>query len=159
MALLKIHIFIQSMLSKLCPKCNKVIPIDDKYCPKCLEIVQAQRNANRKQSNRVYKANRSDTEEQKFYWSKEWKRVKATVKARDLGVCSLCRAKENRFVNANVVHHITELKEDWNLRLNPNNLICLCNSCHNKVHRTYLIDINKKEIMQNLLRKLIKNEK
>ena len=153
-----VYIFIHSMLSKLCPKCNKVIPIGDKYCPKCLEIVQAQRNANRKQSNRVYKANRSDTEEQKFYWSKEWKRVKATVKARDLGVCCLCRAKENRFVNANVVHHITELKEDWNLRLNPNNLICLCNKHHNLVHELY-DEVSNKSKTQELLRILIKKYK
>ncbi len=51
------------------------------------------------------------------------------------------------------VHHIEELKEDWSRRFDKDNLISLCESCHQKIHKKYLT--NKLETQHNL-RALIK---
>jgi len=79
-----------------------------------------------KERYRRYRANRSDKEYQIFYTSKEWKKVRETIKQRDNGLCLLCWFKNKLFINLDLVHHIEELKENWNKRLKEDNLICLC---------------------------------
>lgn len=68
-----------------------------------------------------------------FYKSKEWKQTRQLVLMRDNYLCQSC-LKQDRVVPAVMVHHIVELKQDWNKRLDLNNLESMCNSCHNKVH-------------------------
>jgi 5-methylcytosine-specific restriction protein A len=37
---------------------------------------------------------------------------------------------------AEVVHHLVEVKEQWNLRLVLSNLESVCHGCHNREHKT-----------------------
>ncbi|CUB15740.1 hypothetical protein BN2127_JRS3_00490 [Bacillus safensis] len=49
------------------------------------------------------------------------------VLMRDNYLCQ-SRLKQDRVVPAVMVHHIVELKQDWNKRLDLNNLESMCNS-------------------------------
>ncbi|NFC89502.1 HNH endonuclease, partial [Clostridium botulinum] len=52
------------------------------------------------------------------------------------------------------IHHIIELKEDWDKRLDIDNLIPLSDKVHKIVHRTYDRSDKDKKEMQELLREL-----
>ncbi|MDT9345599.1 HNH endonuclease [Clostridium perfringens] len=142
------------MPKKICPKCNmRIINHNEKYCDKCLSKVT--------ERHKEYKRFRIDEKEQKFYSSSEWLNKRAIIKDIDNGFCILCLSN-NEIRPMNTVHHIIELKDDWSLRFENNNLICLCESCHQKVHKSYKISEFSKENTQKYLRCLIdkfRNEK
>ena len=52
---------------------------------------------------------------------------------RDYGLCQDC-LKDDRVNTFNTVHHNTPIKIDWSKRLDLNNLVCLCESCHQIRH-------------------------
>ena len=74
-----------------------------------------------------------------FYHSKEWKRLRKAALARDNGMCVDCmdrmRAgigiKPNR---ATMVHHVIPRSERPDLELVLENLVSLCDQCHEKRH-------------------------
>lgn len=63
-----------------------------------------------------------------FYNSKEWKHMRSFVYEREHGCCQKC----GRFVFGKhaQVHHIVTIKKNPLLKLDPNNLMLLCPSCH-----------------------------
>jgi 5-methylcytosine-specific restriction endonuclease McrA len=137
-------------LKKICPGCGKLIDYNQAYCNEC----EKKYNDENKQRYKQYKANRTDIKEQKFYTSAQWIRLREVIKARDKGLCMMCLYKNN-IQYMNTVHHIEELKDCWDKRLNPGNLICLCESCHQTVHKEYLKGELEKKEMQDVLRKII----
>ncbi len=139
------------MLKKLCKKCSNVIPYGQTYCERC----QRNRVQHKKENQRHHDSKR-DIRHKKFYHSSEWEMVRSVIKSRDHGVCLLCKAKD-KLTFMDTVHHIIELKASWGDRLKPLNLICLCDSCHKKVHGAYKGYREKKEV-QKLLKALITNE-
>src|SRR5699024_7948679 len=68
-----------------------------------------------------------------FYKSRQWQQVRALAYERDNGLCQQCKSN-GQLVQADVVHHIVEVKIDWTRRLDIDNLESLCHSCHNKIH-------------------------
>lgn len=70
----------------------------------------------------------------KLYSSKEWRKIREYVLNRDFYICQVCGE-----INCNIIHHIIELTpaniNDTDITLNPENLITLCNQCHDEVHR------------------------
>lgn len=64
----------------------------------------------------------------KFYASKEWKATRLHM----LSVNPFCaRCKSNGVIKEGTdVHHITDLINDWSLRLTLTNLMTLCHECH-----------------------------
>ena len=71
--------------------------------------------------------------EEKFYKSKKWRRKRERVLKRDNYVCQKCK-RYGKNVEATTVHHIKHLKNYPELALDENNLISLCERCHNKEH-------------------------
>lgn len=69
----------------------------------------------------------------KFYQSPEWRRKRAEIIRRDHNECQRCR-QQGKFSKGQCVHHIKHLKDYPLLALTNNNLITLCNDCHNAVH-------------------------
>lgn len=135
------------MLKKICG-CGKIIPQSIRECDKCSK----RQGKEAKKSYKTYKNRRPDSEEQEFYNNdKDWKFTKKTVNQRDFGMCRLCKKKHR-----DIVHHIEPLKEDWSLRINMDNLICLCNRCHFYVHKKYNKDNKTKLEMQEKLSELVK---
>lgn len=70
-----------------------------------------------------------------FYHSKQWKAVRREVLRRDHYTCHDCYAR------ASEVHHVIELDteniNDPKIALNPDNLMSLCWSCHQKITKGY----------------------
>ena len=86
---------------------------DDKSgCPRC-------KQARTKQYDKSYRNKESD----KFYHSREWKRVRG-LQLSKFPLCKEC------FHPAIIVDHIVEIK-DGGKKLSLSNLQSLCRSCHN----------------------------
>ena len=79
----------------------------------------------------------------KFYHSKKWKNIRAFVFQRDFYMCQICKMP-----NSSTVHHIKELTptniDNASISINPDNLITLCNRCHNLVHDKYKYNEDRK---------------
>jgi hypothetical protein len=65
-----------------------------------------------------------------FYWSHEWRQVRKEVIERDDGKCTQCGDKPDR----PVVHHLIPIDEGGD-KFNKSNLITVCQSCHNYIHK------------------------
>lgn len=66
----------------------------------------------------------------KFRWSRKWREKRNQVVERDNCLCQVC--KDNDIYNYNdlEVHHIVSLEEDYDKRLDDDNLITLCVAHH-----------------------------
>lgn len=147
------------MVYKYCPMCkrNKILD-SEKMCDTCKNKYG---DSLEKARYKRYAKSRIDKDSQLFYNSKEWKKIRKRVKRRDKGLCLYCLLVNNVISTGDLVHHIVEEKEDKSLRLELDNLIMLCSSCHNEVHREYEKNDISKIKMQNKLKELveiIKNE-
>lgn len=69
------------MLKKIC-RCGKVIDYNIKMCDECAKRC----DKGKKESYKYYKKNRTDKKEQSFYCSKEWIRVRNTVRRKYTGL-------------------------------------------------------------------------
>lgn len=140
------------MIYKYCPKCNKTkIKNNEEICEECTKKYETLQ----KERYRRYQANRTDKESQVFYNGKQWKRVREIVKDRDKGLCLMCWFIDNVITSVDLVHHIEEEKERIDLRLDEDNLLCLCDKCHKEVHKLYARNNKSKVKMQNELKELV----
>ena len=84
-----------------------------------------------------YRVKRMDDKEERkrqaFYTSKQWTKFRSVCMSRDHGLCQAC-AKQGEITLADVIHHIVYLKDNWELRLVLGNCVCLCASCHRRIH-------------------------
>lgn len=88
----------------------------------------------------------SRRERRSFYNSIEWRRKRDAIKERDHYECQACKRQGKVGIdvyeaNRNgrkkiklVVHHIKELEDNPELKLDDDNLETLCVECHNKIH-------------------------
>ena len=67
------------------------------------------------------------------YKSGKWKRKRRSILKRDKFLCQECK-KYGRRRDAQTVHHIKAVELFPELAFVGNNLISLCNACHNKAH-------------------------
>ena len=71
-----------------------------------------------------------------FYNSKEWLQLSDHIRKTNFHICHDCGKP-----NSKEVHHIQQVTEsnvmDPNITLNPDNLVLLCNDCHNRRHNRF----------------------
>lgn len=91
-------------------------------CPQCS-----------KQYNKQYTATLRAKDRQKIYNSKQWRDVRELALLRDDLICIHCKDK-NIITKAECVHHIIYLENDITLAYTLDNLISLCNKCHQIIH-------------------------
>ncbi|ACO87268.1 HNH endonuclease domain protein [Clostridium botulinum A2 str. Kyoto] len=108
----------------------------------------------KKESYKEYKKNRKDNREQKFYSSKEWIIVRDIVRRKYNNICLYSYYILHEIKYVDYIHHIIELKEDWDKKLDKDNLIPLSDKVHKIVHREYDRSAKDKKQMQELLREL-----
>lgn len=112
---------------KKCNKnnCNELIDYRNKFCEKHKELIN--------QSNKDYERYRNERDKTyiQFYQGRVWKSTRKSVMLEYDYLCQEC-LRQGYYQQANVVDHIIELKDDWSKRLDKDNLIPLCHSCHNK---------------------------
>lgn len=68
-----------------------------------------------------------------FYTSKQWQRLRQQKFQDANGLCERC-LKKGIVRAGKEVHHIVPIDKDWEKRLDYDNLILLCNDCHNEMH-------------------------
>lgn len=113
-----------------------------KTCKYCGKVVQESHKCVLKP-----RYQKSNIKIKKFRNSKEWKCKRNEIRTRDKQLCVYCFSK-NRFVYDDIeVHHIIPLVEDFDKRLDDDNLISLCRMCHE--------DAEKEQIPREELQKLI----
>lgn len=134
------------MLSKLCPKCKRVISQALMYCEDCAEIVDKKRKEFAKEYKKQYgkeynkKYNlKRDGKYVSFYNSREWIALRAIKLMHTDYLCEECKGKGLITLGAEV-HHIKPIQTDegWDERLEYNNLQLLCISCHNHKHNRFM---------------------
>lgn len=120
---------------KTCSKCG-IVP-QDHICP-----------------YRSYNKKNKDSKANKFRKTKAWTDKSIEVREKSKYLCSICMENKyntiNQFNFKNLsVHHIVPLEEDYNLRLENSNLICLCEFHHHmaekgEIPREELLELVKK---------------
>ncbi|MGG7215261.1 HNH endonuclease [Clostridium nigeriense] len=119
-----------------------------KSCKYCGRIHDSKYICPSKPIRKTYKK----TEEDKFRNTQAWKKKRNYIKDRDKGLCQVCirklynTLKQYNYIDIEV-HHITPLREDYELRLDDDNLISLCKYHHELAE--------KGEIARELLRSMI----
>lgn len=83
----------------------------------------------------------------KFRWSRKWREKRNQVVERDKYLCQVC--KKNGVYNYDnlEVHHIVPLEEDYDKRLDDDNLITLCEKHHEQAEKGEI----SKEYLQELV--------
>ena len=80
-----------------------------------------------------------DKDIDRFRGSKLWKAKRKEILERDKGLCVVCRlglcGEPTDLVPADSVHHIVPLAEDFDRRLDDDNLISLCAYHHEQAER------------------------
>jgi 5-methylcytosine-specific restriction enzyme A len=84
-------------------------------------------------SNQYYDKYKRNQASREFYKSAAWEKCREVVLIRDNYLCQDC-LKQNKITPADMVHHIKELEQHPEVALDLDNLVGLCDSCHNKQH-------------------------
>ncbi len=137
-------------LYRKCSICNKRV----EYGTKCR--CEEERE---KEWYRAYRENRKDKKEQAFYSSKPWLNLRETIDGKYNGLCLYCLYESKEAIPRKDNHHIVEIKEDWNRRLEEDNIIPVCDSCHKYIHNEYKKGMKNKRKMQKKLFNLLKKYK
>ncbi|WP_394899045.1 hypothetical protein [Clostridium paraputrificum] len=120
-------------LKKLCSYsgCNVLVDYGTKYCYK--------HRTKDKERYKDYRRSRLRDEEEKarqeFYNSVEWKNIRDLAIKKCFGIDIVEYYKTGQIIMGYTVHHIVELKDDWNKRLDINNLIYLSQENHLRIHK------------------------
>lgn len=157
-------------LFKYCSRCKKeIVQYPQKYCTKCGAIVEAQKKqslkaleeneAYRKASNKRRAMKNRDNKEQAFYSSLSWRQLRKYVLSKCKGICVYCLLEKNEFNEGKDIHHIETLKDNWDKRLDADNLVCLCRECHLYTHDIYSRDETAKKNLQEKLQGFMKEFK
>lgn len=104
-----------------------------KSCKYCMRIHDSKFNCGKRPKKNQKVAN----DKNKFRWSRQWRNKALQIKARDKYLCQLSlREDPPRYVYNNLeVHHIIPIEEDWDRRLDDDNLITLSQEYHRKADK------------------------
>ncbi|MBA4509939.1 hypothetical protein H1057_18135 [Clostridium sporogenes] len=111
------------------------------YCEEHIHIAEEKQQQRNKQYDKHIRYNK-DKKYTKFYHSKEWKNLRKYILKLYNGIDIYSYYIEDKIVIANTVHHIEEIKDNWDKRLDVDNLFPLSDVTHNKIHSLYSKDKN-----------------
>jgi len=112
-------------LKKPCsfPGCPVLVEPGISYCEEHSKKVNFSRN-------KLYDEKNRDLKAKKFYSSSAWRRARKYKLAQD-PLCEYCYRRGNSRV-ATEVDHILPIKDNWEKRLDFNNMKSTCHRCHMK---------------------------
>lgn len=137
-----------NMLLKRC-KCGKLIPQQEHMCEACEAAYQTYSR------HMMYNKTRRNQQAAGFYVSKEWKVLRPQIIRvyNNIDIYALHVGKE--ILTCQQVHHIVEVEEDWEHRLDPLNLIPLHGSTHSVISALYKKSEKTKKETQAKIREII----
>ncbi len=113
------------MIQKICPRCGGLHGVGEKCYKNALP--------------------KKETAADRFRQTARWKRKAEDIKARDLFLCQYCK-EHGQYEYRNLsVHHITPIAEDFDRRLDDENLVTLCDLHHKQAESG---EIPKKELYE-----------
>lgn len=134
-----------------------------KYCSCGLKIEYTQGKcdsckAKAEESNKVrykkYRDSRSKDKEMIFYNTKEWQKLRDYIVNSYFNMSVYSYYKDGKIVPSEVVHHLIEVRDSWNNRLNKMNLITVTRREHQEIHRR--MELEGKEKVRLELEGMIK---
>lgn len=136
-------------LKKLC-RCGKIIEYNQKHCKQCSIKYQEER----KKYHKYYDKYLRNQEAADFYNSIDWEKTREYILNKYKGLDLYAFFIEKKIVYADTVHHIEELRENWDRRLDVTNLFPLSGGNHSKIHKMYEKDEEgTQELLFSLLEK------
>ena len=81
----------------------------------------------------------------RFRSTMAWRKKRAEIRRRDLELCQYCKERGIYTFKKLEVHHIIPISDNWYKRLDNDNLITLCCSCHKMADRS---EINKRVLWE-----------
>lgn len=123
-------------IKRICPRCGGFHGVGEKcpFAPK-----RTLRGATKK-----------ETDANIFRQTTAWKKKAIEIKERDTYLCQYCKAHGKYTFDRLSVHHITPLIEDMDKRLDNDNLITLCDSCHKQAE----IGVIPRKELQDIVEKI-----
>lgn len=120
-----------------------------KTCSKCGIVSQ-----DHKCPYKTYKKKDKDSQADKFRKTKAWTNKSIEIRQRDKYLCQVCINNLYNTINTYnydklEVHHIVPLHEDYNKRLDNDNLITLCKYHHNLAENN---EISKEELYKLIVK-------
>lgn len=112
------------MIMKICSRCGNRLPTGA-HCP-C-----------EKRRHIEYDKYSRDRKSAGFYHSAEWLRARHLALSMSDGMDVYEYMKSGEISAADTVHHIVPLKDNWERRLDPDNLIPVSSRNHDEIHRLY----------------------
>ena len=114
-------------------------------CARCGVVRRGHNCPNKKPRN-----NTRDSKADKFRKTKAWIKKSIEIRQRDKYLCVVCINNLYHTINTYnfnklEVHHITPINEDYDKRLDNNNLITLCNYHHKMAEKG---DITRQELYE-----------
>lgn len=103
--------------------CTVLVPYDVKYCTEHKKQSEKQRYSYRMEREGKY---------QRFYKTTAWRKLSHNYLLAN-PLCEWC-LKNGIMRKADIVDHIEPIRDNWDRRLDKDNLRSLCNSCHWKRH-------------------------
>ena len=119
-------------MERSCKYCGKRHPLAHTCAHKPVQVQSA--------------AARRDVREVSFRNTKRWQRKRDEIRERDRNLCRVCLERGVIIYDRLSVHHIVPLSENWETRLDNDNLLTLCSQCHafadvGRLERGTLLDI------------------
>ncbi len=133
---------------KACSYCGRIH--DSKYmCPQKEQNIKSRQSQRSKANKKVYD----------FHRSHKWKGKSVAIRERDNYCCQICERglhnPDRQYETDNIsVHHIVPIAEDWDERLDDENLITLCAKHHEQAEKGEIKKDELKKIAQEQERKM-----
>lgn len=121
--------------------CHKIINYTETYCE--------DHKTESTQRHKTYDLFRRNKKAAEFYHSDAWIKTREVVLNKFNHIDIYAYYIEHKIVPSNIVHHIDELKDNWNKRLDLNNLIPVSDTSHKAIHKAY--ESNKAETQMLLI--------
>ncbi len=134
---------------KLCAKvgCNNLADIGQRFCETHKHLAAEQtKEYDRKIRHEI------DKQYTEFYHSPEWIKLRGFILHKYKGLDLYAYYAKQQIIPAKTVHHIVEIKENWDLRMTINNLVPVSDKSHRLIHSLYKKDLRG---TQELLKSLI----
>lgn len=97
-----------------------------KSCKYCGRIHDSRYDCGRRPKYKRTRYNDTDA----FRSSAAWQHKREQIRERDKNLCVVCRSNGRYEYNGLSCHHIEPLEERYDLRLEDENLIMMCQGCH-----------------------------
>lgn len=137
---------------KPCKKfgCSNLTEYPHRFCINHLDLEEKE-NAER---NNYYDKNIRDKKCNEFYHSKQWINLREYILNKYKGLDLFEYYLNNNIEYASTIHHIEEVKENWDKRLDVTNLIPVSERSHNTIHSLYNKDkLKTQKLLLNLIQK------